>query len=622
MTPGPAFLLTANDPAVTPVAWPRRPFLHTLRGRMIMLLGGMMLLLMILIIVSVTGYIYQIELASWRSRQGEAAHSAAQTVASYLYRAQGMFELVSLLGQDAIRKRPESLDRLLDQYPVVLELVYLDQDGQVIASLTHNQALLANAFTIRQSQWFQSARSGHTYLSRILIPSQGAPYTVYSIPLEKNGVIAIRLKMDVLSSVVSDIHFGEQGRVYIVNQQGQVIAHTDPAVVLSSLQISDRPEFAAIKNAPQNEWYGASTSLLGQPVVVASAAVGNTGWILITELPTREAYAKTRKAAWLLALQLTGMGVLVILALSQMTTRLFLKPVDILREGALHLGQGNLDYRIPAPGEGELGEVMAAFNTMAERLKAEQAALKHLNEDLENRVQARTLELVQLNQRLAREVSERRLAEERVRASLQDKEILLKEIHHRVKNNLQVISSLLSLQAHKVTDSQTVAALLDSQHRVHSMALIHERLYQSGNLAQINLGEYVRGLAGFLARAYQDGGTVQLEVRADEIMLDLDRAVSCGLILNELITNAYKYAFPNQRTGHLEVVLRHVVDGGILLRVRDDGIGFPPDLDYRNTSSLGLQLVSSLTGQIDGTLEMEVRQGTCFSIRFAAQPQR
>ena len=194
---------------------------------------------------------------------------------------------------------------------------------------------------------------------------------------------------------------------------------------------------------------------------------------------------------------------------------------------------------------------------------------------------------------------------------------MLKEIHHRVKNNLQIISSLLNLQANQVSDSRTLQALSDSQSRVRSMALIHERLYQSQSLANIDFGEYVKSLATDLFRSYRYNTTgVQLEIQADEVTLDLDQAVSCGLILNELMTNALKYAFPDGRDGTIRVELCAKPGRFLSLRVADNGIGVPTDFDTINANSLGLQLVNNLVRQLNGTLDMEHANGTAFQISF------
>jgi two-component sensor histidine kinase len=211
--------------------------------------------------------------------------------------------------------------------------------------------------------------------------------------------------------------------------------------------------------------------------------------------------------------------------------------------------------------------------------------------------------------------TQKRLAEQT--ELLNEKEVLLKEIHHRVKNNLQIISSLLKLQTNRVTDTQTLQILADSQARVRSMALIHEKLYQSESLAKIDIGEYVKSLTADLFRSYRHNFSgIQLKVQADEVELDLDRAVTCGLILNELMTNALKYAFPDGRNGTIWVELRANPGRILSLRVADDGVGIPANSEIRNAKSLGLQLVNSLVGQLDGKLELEHSKGTDFRVSF------
>jgi two-component sensor histidine kinase len=168
-----------------------------------------------------------------------------------------------------------------------------------------------------------------------------------------------------------------------------------------------------------------------------------------------------------------------------------------------------------------------------------------------------------------------------------------------------------------VTDTQTLQILADSQARVRSMALIHEKLYQSQSLAKIDIGEYVKSLAADLFRSYRHNFSgILLKVQADEVELDLDRAVTCGLILNELMTNALKYAFPDGRNGTLWVELRANPGRILSLRVADDGVGIPANSEIRNAKSLGLQLVNSLVGQLDGKLELEHSKGTDFRVSF------
>lgn len=263
-----------------------------------------------------------------------------------------------------------------------------------------------------------------------------------------------------------------------------------------------------------------------------------------------------------------------------------------------------------------VAEYASVGRDITERKQAEDE-LKRLNLDLENRVRERTEALSKANQQLQDEVNERKAAEALVLASLQEKEVLLKEIHHRVKNNLQIISSLLNLQTQGLKDTSTLQAMRDSQARVRSMALIHEKLYQSESLANIEFGEYVKSLANDLFRTYRGhAGGVQLKVQADEVFLGLDQAVSCGLILNELMTNALKYAFPDRKSGTIWVELSAGHGRVVNLRVADDGIGIPSDFDVHNAKSLGLQLVNNLAKQLDAQVDLSTSNGTSFLITF------
>ncbi|HIK28732.1 MAG: PAS domain S-box protein [Oscillatoriaceae bacterium SKW80] len=219
---------------------------------------------------------------------------------------------------------------------------------------------------------------------------------------------------------------------------------------------------------------------------------------------------------------------------------------------------------------------------------------------------------------VTRDITERKQAEEQIKASLQEKEVLLTEIHHRVKNNLQVISSLLKLQSRYTQDKATLDMLRESQNRVKSMALIHEKLYQSPALAQIEFADYIQTLARNLLYSYSvDVNAVKLEIRVDNVYLNIDTAIPCGLLINELVSNALKHAFPGGRKGTIWIEFYQVADNQLLLIVKDNGIGFPEGLDFRNTGSLGLRLVDSLTNQLEGTVEMDTREGTEFRIKFS-----
>jgi two-component sensor histidine kinase len=211
---------------------------------------------------------------------------------------------------------------------------------------------------------------------------------------------------------------------------------------------------------------------------------------------------------------------------------------------------------------------------------------------------------------------------EQARRDSEIKTTLLQEVHHRVKNNLQIISSLLDLQADARNDPLVLQALEDSRHRVRAMALVHETLYQSEDLARLDLASYLQNLADYLVDAY-DGFTsdITLQLQVDSVPLGLDRAVPCGLMISELVTNALKHAFPDGGPGEIQIAA-HLQVEQVELIVRDDGVGLPADIDPETSTSLGLRLVHLLIRQLQGNLCIDRKHGTAFKILFKVPTPR
>lgn len=249
--------------------------------------------------------------------------------------------------------------------------------------------------------------------------------------------------------------------------------------------------------------------------------------------------------------------------------------------------------------------VLASIVDITERKRADTErerllqALRKLNAELEARVVARTAELT---------------------ATLKEREVLLQEIHHRVKNNLQVISSLINMQVRKLAGSADRDALVACQTRIQAIALIHEKLYQAKDYARVRFDEYARSLAG---NVFQASGpwsrSVRLELDIEPVDLAVERAIPCGLILNELITNALKHAFPDGRRGSVRIEFRRVGNGRVSLTVSDDGIGMPPQLDPRESDSLGMQLVFTLADQLDAETTLGDATGSSVRLVFSAE---
>ena len=224
-------------------------------------------------------------------------------------------------------------------------------------------------------------------------------------------------------------------------------------------------------------------------------------------------------------------------------------------------------------------------------------------------------------------------AEEHLKVSLHENEVLLKEVHHRVKNNLQVISSLFNIQSGHIKDKeQAIRVFEESLNRIRSMAIIHEKLYKTREISKINFSEYLNDLTANIFRSYSSiSSGIRIKIKADDILLNIDTAIPLGLIVNELVSNSIKYAFPDKREGKILIEFHYDKGGSLLLVVVDNGIGLPEGLDIGNTESLGLQLVNTLVGQLKGTIdvnpvrksspsnEVNIKMGTEFKIRFDAR---
>jgi len=210
-----------------------------------------------------------------------------------------------------------------------------------------------------------------------------------------------------------------------------------------------------------------------------------------------------------------------------------------------------------------------------------------------------------------RDITERKKAEEKIKASLQEKEVLLQEVHHRVKNNMQIISSLLDLQSRHIKDEQALEIFKNSQNRIRSIGLIHERLYQSKDLAKVDFTEYAQSLTGHLFSSYGiNPEAIKSKLKIKDVFLDINTAIPCALIINELVSNSLKHAFPEGKKGEIKIITHPLNKSEIELIVSDNGVGIPKEVDFRNTETLGLQ------DQLHGDIKLDRTRGTTFHIRF------
>ena len=219
---------------------------------------------------------------------------------------------------------------------------------------------------------------------------------------------------------------------------------------------------------------------------------------------------------------------------------------------------------------------------------------------------------------IIRDISFRKNIEQKLKKSISEKDVLLKEIHHRVKNNLQIISSLLRLQSRKLQDESAQIAINESEQRISSIALLHELLYQSQDLSNVNVHEYFEKLASHISRSTGISNKVDFEIDCEKIILGLDYIIPCGLIVNELVTNSLKHGINSTENAKISISLKHCSEKQLSLEVKDNGIGYPSDFDFFKSETLGVRLVKNLTQQLDGNLEHFNDSGANVRIIFQA----
>ena len=333
-----------------------------------------------------------------------------------------------------------------------------------------------------------------------------------------------------------------------------------------------------------------SNQLIGRNYIHILHAVQNEGteYGFIYIVSTMESLEHEIRKAWIFMLLIGILLVVLSAVFASILQRFISLPILKLAQVTEHISnQGDFSLRVKKNGTDELGILYDGFNSMLEQL--------HLRE------------------------LERNRAEEEMKASLREKEILLKEIHHRVKNNLQIVSSLLSLQSEHIQDRQAVDMFLDCQNRVRSMALVHEKLYHAPDLASIHFADYVEALIMGLQTSYRAlDHRIKFDIDMIDLNLGIDRAIPCGLLIHELVSNSLKHAFNLHSEGLIQIKLRRNEENGKLhLWIRDNGTGMPKDVDYRNTDSLGLRLAVILAEkQLRGSIELMSSPGTAFEIVF------
>ena len=330
----------------------------------------------IIIATVLAGVIYHDQVTVWRERHAEAAAVSARTLTMFLDRARQMLTTIGELNSGDDQDLAQEIERVLlsDTSRAVLEVVQVDRQGSVVGSAYRAASVLTDVFAVRQSNWFHVAHGGEIYLGPIQISPSGVPYTVMAIPGHDGGVVAARLDMRILWDLVGDMHFGRTGNIYILNQNGRMLAHDKPAFVLANTSLGRRPEFGAFLQAqaaqPDATWSGTYGNFQGNKVWGMFSGLQGTNWVVVTEILASEIYGASLRAVLVLAAGMLLLGLCVMLIMTPILNRVLFKPLEQVRQGAQAIGEGHLDHVIAFNVQNEIGQLAASFDEMAARLRA------------------------------------------------------------------------------------------------------------------------------------------------------------------------------------------------------------------------------------------------------------
>ena len=404
----------------------------SLQRRFLLWMGSISVLTLVVIGAASTFFVYRIEQRAWNGRQTEAAYFATQEVLHFLRRAEDNLLLARQSNLLDSQSETALFKDLILQDPVLLEIVRANRQGTVVSAAAQGEPVLAKDASIAQSTWFQEGLQGRRYTGSVRLSHQQEPYLILSVPADNGEILATRLRMTTLDSILAAIRFGNSGRAYLVNEEGQVLAHSNDQVAQSGISIAGRPEFIAIQSTLDKRWHGEYINFQGSPVIGTSHPILGTYWVLITELDAHEAFLATSTAALLAGAMVIISFIWLMISSRRVFTRMIFIPLERMRVGAERVGQGNLEYRIELEQQDEIGQVGESFNRMAERLESrenelgqqslalaremfahQEAAqnLEKLTQELELRVKQRTVDL-------EREIAECAQVERELRESL------------------------------------------------------------------------------------------------------------------------------------------------------------------------------------------------------------
>jgi len=487
-------------------------------------------------------------------------------------------QALSLLYTDKFQTK-ELVNEIFAKF-IAFEKIFITDKNGIIVKATGSGAELGYDVS-RQDYFTYPSKTGAMHVSAaVTLSSTYSPSVVISMPSE-NGYIIAYLNLASLANFIKGLGNPEYDIFAVVDYNGFYIAHTNMENVYKRETIAVLPEFFEMKSNLSGSLV--SESIFSESVLLDYAKISNTNWYVFVAQKTSTVFAITQNMNFQILL-LVIICCLVSLLCLDIVIRMAKKDIQVLSDYGDTLASGDYNKSLEYIGYKDFKSLSNNFNTIKDAVVFRENSLKEINE--------------------------------KISQSLAEKEILLREIHHRVKNNMQMVISLLSLQAATLKTVDEKKVFIDSMERVRVMAMIHELLYESGNLSRIDFSEYIRTIADSLiiSSVYKyDRPLVEYDL--DQMFFDIDASLPGGLIVNEIVMNACKYAFLNgEKMGRLRIVLKKLSDTSVYLEISDNGEGIPASVSVENSTSLGMKLIVALISQLQGTWTLDNENGTKWKI--------
>ncbi|HCL57983.1 MAG TPA: hypothetical protein DHW82_13390 [Spirochaetia bacterium] len=472
------------------------------------------------------------------------------------------------------------LEAIIQSFPFFEALFMLDKNGKVEYFAPYNKNYINNDMS-SQNFFKNSAGSDKMYFSQVFMSQMnGAPAIVIVEPMKNNYLVAY-FNLEFLSRIIRRFSLGQEIFAGIVDQKGELISFSDEVMAKQRYNISN---LKIIQLGLQKKEKTLYEEYRNEMMLFSVAYIPTTGWVTFLFQSKENAFEIVSVTQMIFG---AGFFLALFLAilLAVWSLKKILTPLSKLTIQSKKIADGQYNISTSDEEFEEFKTVLNDFQLMAKEIGKRENELKKSQKEIQH--------------------------------SLEEKDILLKEIHHRVKNNMQIILSLLYLQTSNIEDERIIKILQESQNRIKAMALIHEKLYQNNDLSKINFADYIQTLTHFLSRSYTPNlSLVDIQFDMEPLALSVDKAIYCGLIMNELLSNCFKYAFPNKREGVIIISLKNLYGNYISLGIKDNGVGLPESLDIRTTESLGLQLVVSLSEQLKAKLEISRTEGSGYVLIF------